>query len=321
MSTVYPDISIPHQTIANWQRIVDLIATLADVPASLVMQTQPPDHSVLISNTGESHPYTVGQRYTLNEKLYCYGVLENGDLTVEDATCDPAWRDNEDMDHGMSFYIGFPLCWPDGSVFGTICVLDTRRNKRALLFRDGLQEFARVIETDLALLAEISRRSQLEHELQTTLDALEHRVVERTNELEIANGALRVLLSKVEESRDDYDAKILHQINGLVLPHLQKLKFKTQSDETASRYIALIEDNLSSMTASMSGQFEVAFGALTPTEREVAQMIMQGQTSKEIARTLARETSTVEYHRNNIRKKLDLSKSGKNLRSALLSLK
>ena len=67
----------------------------------------------------------------------------------------PASRDGVIMKtskNGMSFYIGYPLKWPDGEVFGTICVLDRRRNKRALLFREGLQEFARVIEADLVLL-------------------------------------------------------------------------------------------------------------------------------------------------------------------------
>ena len=66
----------------------------------------------------------------------------------------------------MTFYIGYPLKWPDGTIFGTICVLDSRRNKRAVLFREGLQEFARVIEADLELFTEINRRIALKCGLQ-----------------------------------------------------------------------------------------------------------------------------------------------------------
>ncbi|MGB3314659.1 MAG: LuxR C-terminal-related transcriptional regulator [Albidovulum sp.] len=314
----HPD--IPDQTIANWQRIVDLIANLADVPASLVMRTQAPRHSVFVTSRTEGNPYPVGRRFTLNEKLYCYGVLKDGELVVEDAVCDPRWADNDDMEHGMSFYVGYPLRWPDGAVFGTICILDSRRNRRALMFREGVQEFARVIEADLKLLVEVDARARLEKRLQATLDQLETRVTERTVELEEANTALRVLLANVETSRDDYDAKVLRQIKGLVIPTLGTLRARLAGDEVATAYLAMLEENLTSITATMSGQLATAFEALTPSEQDVAQLIMRGHTTKDIARMMAREPSTIDFHRNNIRKKLDLCKSGQNLRSKLRSL-
>ncbi|WP_254429863.1 LuxR C-terminal-related transcriptional regulator [Ruegeria atlantica] len=313
--------SISKETTKKWQRIVDLIARVADVPASLVMRTQEPYHSVFVTSKSERNPYTTGRRFTLNEKLYCYGVLQNdGELTVEDATCDPKWIDNDDMEHGMRFYIGYPLKWPDGSVFGTICVLDSRRNRRALLFREGLQEFARVIEADLELLIEIDRRIALEIELQATLDQLEQRVANRTEDLEEANTALRVLLGSVETSREEYDTRILRQIKGLVIPHLVKLRSRLEGDPAGRAYLELAEESLKSITSEMSGQLTTVFEMLTPTEQEIAQMIMRGQTTKDIAHTLSREPSTIEFHRNNIRSKLGLRRSGQNLRSLLLSM-
>ncbi len=316
-----PDTQIPKETVDKWQRIVDLIARLAEVPASLVMRTDAPSHSVFVTSQSTNNPYPVGCKFTLSEKLYCYGVLQNdGELFVEDATSDPKWSDNDDLEHGMTFYIGYPLKWPDGTIFGTICVLDSRRNKRAVLFREGLQEFARVIEADLELFTEINRRIALEAELQIALDELELRVMERTEDLEEANTALRVLLGSVEKAREDYDLKLLRQIKGLVLPHLAKLRIRVENDPTGCAYLDMIEDQLGSITGSVSGKLMTVMEELTPVEREVAQMIMQGQSTKEIARTLSRERSTVEFHRNNIRSKLGLRHSGKNLRSLLLSL-
>ena len=58
----------------------------------------------------------------------------------------------------MNFYIGYPLNRPDGEIFGTICVLDRRRNKRALLFKKGLREFCSVVEDDLAMALEVTQR-------------------------------------------------------------------------------------------------------------------------------------------------------------------
>lgn len=311
---------IPDQTIANWQRIVDLIAKLADVPAGLIMRTRSPHHSVFVTSASEGNPYTTGRRFTLSEKLYCYGVLKDGELVVEDAACDPRWADNDDMVHGMSFYVGYPLRWPDGAVFGTICILDTRRNRRALLFSEGVQEFARVIEADLKLLVEIDTRARLEKQLQATLDQLETRVAERTTELEEANTALRVLLTNVETSRDEYDAKFLRHVKGLIIPLIGTLRARLAGDEASTAYLRMLEENLASITASMSGRLATIFETLTPSEQDVAQLIMRGHTSKDIARMLSREPSTIDFHRNNIRRKLDLRRSGQNLRSKLRSI-
>lgn len=310
---------IPLATIENWQRIVNLIARLADVPASLVMRTNAQDHAVFVASQTETHPYDPGLRFALSDRLYCSSVLKDGELVVEDACSDPRWADNDDLEHGMSFYLGYPLHWPDGAVFGTICMLDTHRNRKALLFREGLREFGRVIESDLRLLVEVERRANLERELQTTLNELEIRVRKRTSDLEEANTALRVLLANIETARGEYDANILRQIKGFVIPLLAKLRARLIRDETACAYLSLLEGNLKSLTASMPGELARAFEALTPSEQEIAQMIMQGQTTKDIARTLSRETSTIEFHRNNIRKKMGLCKSGRGLRSALLA--
>ena len=165
---------IPQETLANWQQLVDLVAELADVPASLIMKTDAPDHAVLITSDHPENPYPVGLSFQLNPKLYCQGVLQrDGELVVEDAACDPDWADNDDLEHGMTFYIGLPLKWPDGSVFGTICVLDRKQNRRALLFREGLAQFARMVESDLALLQEVYLRRALEEKLNETLAQLE----------------------------------------------------------------------------------------------------------------------------------------------------
>lgn len=312
---------IPIKTRRNWQNIVDLIADLANVPASLVMITNSPEHSVYLRNQSDAHPYREGLTFTLNEKLYCDAVIRRGELVVEDACADPRWSDNDDLEHGMSFYIGFPLRWPDNSIFGTICVLDRRKNPRALRFRRGLEEFARVIEADLALLVEIERRKHLEKALKDTLENTERRVLNRTRDLEETNAALTVLLRRVERSRDEYDAHFVAQIKGMVLPALTKLSARVESDPTAKSYVQMVETNLGQITAERSGRLLTVFEQLTPSEQDVAQLIIQGHSTKDIARVLSRGYSTIEFHRNNIRDKLGLRNSGKNLRTELMALR
>ena len=188
------------------------------------MQTERPTHTVLVSSRTEGNPYDVGREFDLNAVLYCQGVFDNdGELVVEDATRNPVWAANEDLADGMRFYIGYPLKWPSGEVFGTICVLDRERNDHALLFREGVQAFAGVVEANLRSLVEIAERRRLETTLKHSLDQTARHVVERTSELQDANTALRVLLGNVEQSNETRNEQLLQQINTLVLPHVAKL--------------------------------------------------------------------------------------------------
>lgn len=317
----YKKPEITPETLEKWQRVVDLIAELANVPATLIMNTVAEKHSVFVANTAENNPYVPGRSYALHEKLYCFGVFQNdGELTVKDAACDPRWRDNEDLEYGMSFYIGYPVKWPDGDVFGTICVLDRRENKRALMFRKGLQEFCKVVEDDLAMLLEVEQRKAVQAKLRKTLETQEHTIAKRTQDLEDANTALRVLLENVETAKGEVEAQILRQIKGLILPHISKLRHLDADRDLQSSYLEMVEKNLKNITTSLSSQMVETLAVLTPAEVEIAQMILLGRSTKEIAQTLSRGTSTVDFHRNNIRQKLGLKESRKNLRQHLMSL-
>jgi DNA-binding NarL/FixJ family response regulator len=64
---------------------------------------------------------------------------------------------------------------------------------------------------------------------------------------------------------------------------------------------------------------QAVMGSLTPTERRIMQLIAQGKTSKEIGTALSIHYRTVENHRTNICRKLELEGEGANalLRYAL----
>jgi c-di-GMP phosphodiesterase len=316
-----PRPEITSETLAKWQRVVDLISDLAEVPAALIMITIEQHHSALVTSASRENPYQVGQSFYLNERLYCFGVFQNdGELVVEDATCDPRWNDNQDLEHGMTFYVGLPLKWPDGKVFGTICMLDKRRNKRAIMFRKGLQEFCRVVEADLALLVEVDQRKEAQLQLSIELENRKTIIRQTTQDLQDANTALRVLLQGVETSKSEMEDRFRHQIKELVLPHISKLKLMLSDLDAAAKHLDIIQRNLSGLTSAQSTLMANTFEDLTPVEAEIAQMIIHGLSTKEIASTLSRAKSTVDFHRNNIRKKLGLTKAGKTLKSHLLPL-
>jgi len=152
------------------------------------------------------------------------------------------------------------------------------------------------------------------------LDLREALIKERTHDLEDANTALRVLLQGVERSKDEIKERVAQQIKGLVLPHVTRLRQLTGDDPRAQPYLEAVETNLKSITSSFSGNLARALEGLTPTESEIAQLIAQGRSTKEIAKTLSRGTSTIDFHRNNIRQKLGLTHRHKNLQKHLENL-
>lgn len=59
--------------------------------------------------------------------------------------------------------------------------------------------------------------------------------------------------------------------------------------------------------------FSDKYPDLTPTELRIAYRISQGKSNKEVAEFLNISETTVQWHRRNIRKKLNLTNTGKNL--------
>jgi DNA-binding CsgD family transcriptional regulator len=241
------------------------------------------------------------------------------ELLVRDARCEPQWRSNPDLKHGMTFYFGFPLAWPDGGIFGTICVLDSKDNPNAGRYRNVLAEFKHVIDSDLAMLVVLSERERLEGELQRSNEELERRVRDRTRELQEANTALRVLLDRVEAAKRELEDRIAGNIKELVLPHIETLKRRLRAEDLLL-HVGLLESNIVNATSPSSHRMALKLSCLTPTEIEIAQLIMRGSSTKQIANCMARATSTIDFHRNNIRKKLGIESRNLNLRSYLSSL-
>lgn len=334
--------------LLKWQRIVDILARLLHVPAGLIMKRVPPEHRVFITSRTPGNPYEAEDAFTLETGLYCDAVMRDRRLLlVRNAKQDPLWDRNPDLKHGMVFYLGLPIVWPDRSIFGTICVLDIRTNERAITYTNLLAEFRDVVESDLKYLIEVTERKAAQRKLQRARDELESRVRIRTKdlatvnaelrnevetrrriedslrrretELEEANAALRVLLKRIEDSKADLEEKILTNINDLVFPYLNRLKRRV-NDAKALAYIDILEANVNELTSPLSKHLSARYSRLTPTELEVAKLVIQGKTTKMIAEMLSIATSTVDFHRNNIRKKIGIHGAQVNLRTYLASL-
>lgn len=104
----------------------------------------------------------------------------------------------------------------------------------------------------------------------------------------------------------------------MVLPYLNKMQ-KDRTDVRQKAYLDIIKANLNEIMAPFLNRIRQL--NFTPKEVEVASLIKDGKTTKEIAEIMGVAASAIDSHRNNIRTKLGLINKDINLRSYLLTVK
>jgi len=162
---------------------------------------------------------------------------------------------------------------------------------------------------------DITKRKQAEKSLNIKGKALE----KRTAELEEANIALRVLLRRIEEDKSRTAEDIQSNVNQLIMPLLKKLKQMFLNRQELN-VVTLMEASIGNIVAPFINRLSAMQKTMTPKEIQVALLIRQGMKSKDIAEILDVSTGTVNTHRNNIRKKLNLKSKETRLNAYLLSL-
>jgi len=183
--------------------------------------------------------------------------------------------------------------------------------------RDVFATLSRIPGTKkrIVSLLDITERKRSE----LTLLLREEELGAKTRELEEVNTALKVLLKRREEDRKETEEKISTNIQDLVLPHLAKMK-KRLSGAREKSQINTIESILKGIISPFTQKLSSRMLNLTPKEIQVANLIRDGKTTKEIAEHLDVSKSAIDTHRHHIRKKLGLRNKRVNLTSFLHSL-
>jgi len=192
-----------------------------------------------------------------------------------------------------------------------------RFRDKAGLARDAFMTIAIIPGTKMSVasLMDISERRRAEMDLQEREEELKI----KSRSLEELNTALKVLLKHREDDREELEERILSNVKELVLPYLEKLK-RTPLKGDQLAYMDIIESNLDDILSPFLRKMTSKYLNLTPREIQIATLIREGRTTKEISEVLNISSRAVEFHRDNIRIKLGLKNKKANLRSFLLSL-
>lgn len=180
--------------------------------------------------------------------------------------------------------------------------------------RDSEGHITGAIET----LLDITIKKHAEANMLKMHEALEEKVKERTKEFQDINTALEVLLKKRENDKRDLEDRVLFSIKEVIAPHIELLK-KTELNKHQTIYLEILEQNFLEICSPFMQILSESIQKLTPTEIQVVNLIKQNKSSKLIADFLGISPRTVEFHRDNIRKKMGIKNKKLNLRAYLMS--
>ena len=149
--------AIPSDVLRKWQGIVDLLANIVRVPSAVVCKLEPPDdtyYTIVANSSSEGNPFRMDETFAMDIGTFCETVIKSREpLLVANALEDDQWKSAPEIKVGMISYLGFPVLWPDGRMFGTICVLDDKTNRYSDLYQELLIHCRDVLEGDLQTLA------------------------------------------------------------------------------------------------------------------------------------------------------------------------
>ena len=166
---------------------------------------------------------------------------------------------------------------------------------------------------------DITESKTIKNRLNALLKERTSDLIHTNKTLEKTNIALQVLLEKKDETRIQLEETVRTNVNELVMPILNKLQHSGLSGKQKT-YVESITKNLNEIVKPLLKGLPQGFLDLTPSEIHMVNFIKQGKTTKEIAELLNIATSTVDFHRDNIRNKLKIKNKRVNLQTYLKSL-
>jgi len=267
-------------------------------------------------------------------------LMKGGILRIDDTRSIPSGADRDRFEEfGMQACLIIPLFSRD-TLYGAIGLGSFRGPK------SWAAEDVRMLQTAAEILMRCIENRQLTRELDESRKNLVKAIGRKTLALRKANVRLTEeiaahqkslsVLRRREAELDERNRTFLELSNALaaVLNHPDTgsveaeecliTKLETMIGRPTARpekHLGSLQNGLKELGSLLKTRSTFVYQCLTPMEIQIAKLVMQENGNKEIAGLLNLSRRTVEVHRYNIRKKLQLDKSRTNLKTYLLSLK
>jgi len=150
----------------------------------------------------------------------------------------------------------------------------------------------------------------------TEQKAMEERLLQEKKQIEEMNVTLKNVLNVIEKDRRDFENRLSARIRTSILPALERVDNEADASVRKS-YLTLLGQQLVALTSGFDTELDAGLLKLSKTEIEVCRLVQAGCSSKEICEAMNLSFETIQTHRKNIRKKLNLRGRKVNLHAFL----
>lgn len=145
-------IEVPEKTKRQWQQLLNIVIDFSGAQDALLNRFKKPYLQIIQASKNEKNIFNAGDAFKLAGH-YCQRVIESqNSLEVQNAEKELEWQQAPELEFGLISYLGFPLKWPNGDAYGTICIHDSQERQfsneiktRLELIRDLVEDHLNII--------------------------------------------------------------------------------------------------------------------------------------------------------------------------------
>jgi len=149
--------------IGKWQQLVNMMAELFDAASGVIVQYRQETFNVVATSENDDNFLRVNASWPWDIKSFCRRIVETNDkLYVNNAQTDEEWACAPPVADGpVRSYLGYPLYWPNGSLFGSFCVIDTKATNYSDSLNKMLGQLKLIVEGELRHVFDIRKTKAL----------------------------------------------------------------------------------------------------------------------------------------------------------------
>jgi len=154
---------IENLDVSKWQELVNMMAELFDAASGVIVQYRQQTFNVVATSDNQDNFLQVNSSWPWEMQSFCRRIVETNDkLYVKNALTDNEWACAPPVSEGpVRSYLGYPLYWPNGSLFGSFCVIDTKATDYSEPLKKMLGQLKIIVESELRHVANIIEIQEL----------------------------------------------------------------------------------------------------------------------------------------------------------------
>ena len=195
---------IPEDISSSWQNNINLIAEIMSIPTALIVDNQKDKAKVVESNKNAWSSSKISKPRVKNKDLCCWVEDEHIMITEQDklTSGSDTFLSHENWSDSCR---GLPIKWPNGHVFGTICIWGNDVYSPMFCYQELISSFRNSIELQLSILYQ-------KEKLKNTNIELRNKVVARNHDMDMVNGYLEQEIKKRQRAEEIIDYQRWHDI-------------------------------------------------------------------------------------------------------------